>query len=145
MARGLKSGYFMKRLRDGSLGYLQRRGDDCIQAAIATCLQIPIYKVPDLHIDQQFYGGKDPEEIDRGIDEKLTRFARQHSITVKSHVARLPTSGRWIGVVSQPGLYSDHCLVMDGRECLFETMGDELGSIDYGHSDIDYGITLERR
>jgi hypothetical protein len=42
-AKGLKSGYFSTRLRDGSLGYLQRRTDDCLQAAIASCLQVPLH------------------------------------------------------------------------------------------------------
>jgi hypothetical protein len=32
-AKGLRGGYFMSRLGDGTLGYLQRRTDDCLQAS----------------------------------------------------------------------------------------------------------------
>ncbi len=41
-------GYFKAPLRDSSFGYLQRRPDDCVQAAIASFLQAQPYTVPDL-------------------------------------------------------------------------------------------------
>jgi hypothetical protein len=40
-AQGLKAGYFKMRLRDGTVGYFQRRTDDCVQASIASLLQMP--------------------------------------------------------------------------------------------------------
>jgi len=43
-------GYFQAPLRDGTTGYFQRRTDDCLQAAIASCCQIPPHLVPDLHL-----------------------------------------------------------------------------------------------
>ena len=52
VARGVNAGYYMTPLRDGSSGYLQRRPDDCLQAALASCLQIPPHKIPDLHLDE---------------------------------------------------------------------------------------------
>jgi hypothetical protein len=146
--RGLKAGYFMKRLRDGSVGYLQRRVDDCLQAAIASCCQIPIHKVPDLRIDTQLYvERKDPEEIERGVAEKMTRFMREYGITIMAYPSRLPTQGRWVGVVPRPGIYSDHCLLMDGKNVLFDTtnlMDDEIRSRIYDYADIEYGITFNR-
>jgi hypothetical protein len=144
--RGLRAGYFATRLRDGSLGYLQRRTDDCLQAAIATCLQIPPHEVPDLHIARQLFAGKDPEEIDRGIARTMGRWEDEHGVTVRYH-ARPPTSARrWIGVVTETADYDDHCLLLSRRDRLFDP-ANLLPSVtvsQYDATDCDYGITIER-
>jgi hypothetical protein len=150
--RGLTLGYFAMRLRDGSLGFVQRRADDCLQAAIASLLQIPMHKVPDLEIGKQLERGVEPEAINRGIAEEMGRWADGLGLTVTVHSATLPRSGRWIGIVPGPGvgeMSTDHCLVLDGRDCLMDT-GSPLGLItaedpvrSYGFDDVYYGITLE--
>jgi hypothetical protein len=63
--RGARLGYFRSPLPDGTYGYLQRRGDDCLRAALATAIQTPITEVPDLRADELAAAGMDPEEIQR--------------------------------------------------------------------------------
>jgi hypothetical protein len=149
MARGLRAGYYAMRLRDGSLGYVQRRADDCFQAAIASCLQIPMHKVPDLQINRQLDAGSEPEELNRAVDETLRRWLVGQGLRLVIHPAHLPTRGRWIGVVRGPEreeFANDHCLLMSGRDCLLET-SKPFGALDrvvrFGFEDVDYGITIE--
>jgi hypothetical protein len=145
--RGLKMGYFMTPLRDGTHGYFQRRTDDCLQAAVSSCSQIPPHRVPDLHIDQLLLAGKEPEEIMRIIGEKMTVFMGKHGVTIRVHPSP-PTSGRWIGVVPAGGVFFDHCLLMNGRDCLFDTAsllppGKDQAVSERDPADIEYGITIE--
>jgi hypothetical protein len=149
-AKGLKAGYFMTRLRDGTQGYLQRRTDDCLQAAIASCLQIPPHQVPDLQMERQLAAGMDPEEMERGIREKMGRWMDKHGVTVMYHASPPTSERRWIGVVREDDVYSDHCLLMNGRDCLFDAayLGPRLKdqpATEYDVTEIDYGITIERR
>jgi hypothetical protein len=137
------------RLRDGSIGYVQRRADDCFQAAIASCLRIPMHKVPDLQINRQLDAGREPEEVDRATDETMRRWLAGKGLQVKLHSGHLPTTGRWIGVVRGPEreeFANDHCLLMMGRDCLLET-SKPIGMLDravrFGYEDVDYGITIE--
>jgi hypothetical protein len=148
-AGGVGSGYYARRLRDGSLGYVQRRADDCLQAAIASCLQIPMHQVPDLQIHRQLDAGKDPEELAREIDEAMDRWLAEQGVQAIVHAAHLPTKGRWIGVVRGPQRVEfapDHCLLMSGRDCLMET-SQPVGALNstqgLGYEDVDYGITIE--
>jgi len=146
---GMRAGYYAMRLRDGSLGYVQRRADDCFQAAIASCLQIPMHQVPDVQINRQLDAGKEPEEINRQVDETMSRWLAGQGVQLTLHSGRLPTAGRWIGVVRGPEreeFANDHCLVMQGRDCLLETSkpyGDLDLAVHFGYEDVDYGITIE--
>jgi len=146
---GSRSGYFQTKLRDGSLGYFQRRFDDCLQAAIATCLQIPPHKVPDLHIEDQLAAGKEPDDVKQANREKMRRWLDGHGVTIVYHPTHLPTSGgRWIGVVrdTYSGYFADHCMVMSGHDALFDPSA-HLPSepLKYDIGDVDYGITIDRR
>ena len=150
VAQGLRAGYYAMRLRDGSLGYVQRRADDCLQAAIASCLQVPMHQVPDLQINRQLAAGTDPEELDRAIRETMGRWLAVQGVRFVLHAGSLPTSGRWIGVARGPSLddraAADHCLLMVGRDCLLETsrpVGDLDRELRLGYEDVDYGITIE--
>ena len=147
--KGLKSGYFSTRLRDGTLGYLQRRTDDCLQAALASCLQIPPHLVPDLHMEQQPASGTDPEEMERGIREKMDHWLDRRGYTIAYHPSALTSERRWIGVVKADDMYSDHCLLMTGRDCLFDPANlmpsRNQPATSYDTSDIDYAITMDRR
>jgi len=48
--QGRQAGYFQMRLRDGTTGYFQRGADDCLQASIASCIQVKPHLVPVLNI-----------------------------------------------------------------------------------------------
>ncbi len=57
-------------LSDGSRGYFMAEGrsDDCLQAAIATVLQVTPAQVPDLRLDERLMGGEPVAEImERGV------------------------------------------------------------------------------
>jgi hypothetical protein len=149
--RGREAGYFQMPLRDGTTGYFQRRTDDCLQAAIASCLQIPPYLVPDLQIDQQRIDDKEPEEIEGAGWQAMGRWMHKNGVTIKVHPGPKTTSRRWIGVVTSAyDSSTDHCLLMSGRDCLFDAASlvppgkDEPVSM-YEHADIDYAITIEQR
>ena len=145
-ARGLKNGYFQTRLADGTVGYLQRRTDDCLQMAIASLLQVAPHTIPDSRIDQRLEAGDDIEQIERDITLALTQWAARQGATITIHTT--PPNGRWIGVAPSrgDGAFSDHCLIMNGTTCLFDTSiivplndGDHL--VD--PATIEYGITIE--
>jgi hypothetical protein len=147
--KGLKAGYFMSRLRDGTLGYLQRRTDDCLQASLASLMQVPAPLVPDLHMERQLASGVDPEEMERGIAATMGCWLDKRGVTIAYHASPPTSARRWIGVVLENDAYSDHCLLMSGRDCLFDpanllpVKGGPVTAYDV--SDIDYGITIERR
>src|SRR5919112_1774289 len=51
---------------DDDIGYGMNpngTGDDCLRAAIATALQHPIERVPDLRLDEQLLAGDDPLDV----------------------------------------------------------------------------------
>lgn len=161
-------GYYETKLRDGTLGYsmkivdydsplavlLQRPvgRDDCLQAAVATCLQVPTPRVPNLHLDEQLSAGKEPAEIDRLAWSTMVRWAARRGLTIMIH-PRPPTSERrWIGVVPGPAdgaaEFQDHCLVMSRNDLLFDPMS--LGPAGLASSfaqprDIDYGIAFSEK
>ncbi len=149
---GWRTGYFQAELRDGTRGYFQRRVDDCLQAAIASCAQIPMPLVPDLQIDRQRALGREPEEIERVITQKLIAWTEANGLTIMFHPT-VPTTGRWIGVVpDERGPYLDHCLLMNGRDVLFDPASvlpagdDERASpagLDFFYC--EHAITIERR
>jgi hypothetical protein len=153
VGRGLQAGYFGHRLRDGTFGYLQRRLDDCLQAAVASLLEVPMHEVPDLNLHKQILsGGCDQKDVLRAANERMDRWIAQSGLTVNCHAAP-PISGRWIGVVlgsDSDVANGDHCLLMSGRDCLFDPAeyvppsGDRPASL-LGIEDVDYAITIERR
>jgi hypothetical protein len=149
-AKGVELGYFATKLRDGTTGYLQRRTDDCFQAAIASCLQVPAHLVPDWQLDRQLTAGREHEQIERVIWESLKRWTEQQGVTVTFHHTPPTSARRWIGVIETGKDYSDHCLLMSGRDCLFDpsrllpTRKDKPASA-WNPNDVTYGITIERR
>lgn len=143
---GARAGYFQTDLRDGTPGYYMRRADDCLQIAIATCAQIPPQKVPDLRLDVHVLAGRDPEEITLRAWETLTKWADRLGLSIVIHPKPPVTHRRWIGVVAQPGLFNDHCLVMHRRDRLHDPVSLWAGytTSDYDSDDIEFGITIER-
>jgi hypothetical protein len=148
--RGHKSGYFQLPLRDGTVGYFQRRTDDCFQVAIASCVQISPHRVPDLRIDEQRMVDMEPEEIERRNVDQMSQWMEHNGVTIMVHPVLPSTGKRWIGVVKQAyDSTADHCLLMSGRDCLFDPAnlvppGKDEPASTYGYADIDYGITIER-
>jgi hypothetical protein len=104
----------MTELRDGTVGFLQRRIDDCLQAAIASCAQISPYLVPDLNMEQQTAAGKDPEEVVSASLAKLGRWMDENGVAIRFHASPPWSARRWIGVIRDPRPLSDHCLLMSG-------------------------------
>jgi hypothetical protein len=150
--RGIKLGYFKTPLIDGTVGYFQRRIDDCVQASIASLLQMPPYLVPDLQIQEQIAAGKDPEEIDRTIDEKFAQWKAEYGLRIFSHATPPRWAKRWIGIITTGEPYSDHTLLMAGSDCLFDPAhflppdDDHPTALDnHTVADIDYGMTIEKR
>jgi hypothetical protein len=150
-ARGLKAGFFQMRLHDGTTGYLQRRTDDCVTAVIASLLQMPPYLVPDLQLDQQLSAGNDPEEIDRVIEQKFGQWTRKHGLTIMIHASPPVSAKRWIGMISADDEFSNHTLLMAGRDLLFDPAhllppgkDQPTALAGYTPSEIDHGITIER-
>lgn len=142
--RGANLGYFQTFLRDGTRGYHQRHFGDCMQMAIATCLQIRPDLVPNLHLDRLVCEGRDPEEIDRMYYATMNPWAEGNGLRIVEHAVPPSSERRWIGVVRAPD-YMDHCLVMSRSDFLFDPAGDVLGNDYADPADIDYGITVERR
>lgn len=147
--KGLNAGYYQTRLADGTLGYLQRRMDDCLQAAIACVLQIPPHQVPDLHLDELVQQGTDPELIDRKALSRLGQWEQRHGITITVHPTPPKTERRWIAIVpagNQP--YEDHCLIMNRATVLFDPStilpldDDEVTA--HNPAAIEYGITIQQ-
>jgi hypothetical protein len=108
--------------------------------------------VPDLHLDAQLGAGKEPEEIDRMIDQQFGRWTAKHGLTIVFHATPPTGAKRWIGMVTTDDPFSDHTLLMSGRDCLWDPAHllppgkDQPTALDnYGVGDIDYGITIDRR
>jgi hypothetical protein len=99
-------------------------------------------EVPDLQLARKVSAGMDPEEIDREVRRDLKRFTHRYGVKTALHTSRFPTAGRWIGLEFDPAPYSDHCYLMDGKECLFDA---EMGLTPWKEPKIDYGISLKRR
>jgi hypothetical protein len=147
--QGLQAGYFQMPLRDGTTGYFQRGTDDCLQASIASCVQVKPHLVPVLHIDQQMMLDKDPEEIELGNNVKMGRWMDQHGVTICRHTALPSAAKRWIGVVPSNGI-TQHCLLMTGRDVLFDCAswtqpGKDEPVSSYSYDDVNYAITIDRQ
>lgn len=152
--KGIARGYFKSPLTGGTFGYLQRRPDDCVQAALASYLQVPPYVVPAFDVDRLIAAGKDPEEIERISGGKVGRWLDKNAVTLVSHPTRLPVAAaRWIGLLGgkdDDPTANAHALLMDGRTVIFDTAWlvpprkDEPVS-QYALDDIEVGFTIERR
>ncbi len=143
---GYKLGYYERRLEDGSgVGYVMRRADDCLQAAIATCLGIPPMMVPDLRVDENQKVGVDPEEITRTSVLAMCRWAEAIGVQIMVHPTPPTSTRRWIGVLPRSGLFNDHCLVLSGRTIIHDPMVGGWGiSSEKNFTDIEFGLTLEK-
>lgn len=150
-AKGLKAGYFRAALRDGSWGWLQRRTDDCLSAAVASLLQIPMHQVPDLHIDRRLAQTGDLERAELEVWGEMLAWAERRGLTIVFHSTPPVWAKRWIGIVPQDGAFSDHCLVMAGRDALFDPSQplppgrNEPVSLYADPADVAVGITIEKR
>ena len=139
------------RLPDGSLGWFMRRRDDCLQAAIASVLQVPITEVPDAHIDRRLRKGEDPDELNRQMWAELAEWLAGRGLEVVVHPSVPVPADRWIGIVPKEGDFQSHCLVMSHEELLHDPA---RGIAEFerqqkvriwGPDDVMFGLTFEPR
>jgi hypothetical protein len=133
------------RLPTGERGYYQTRNDDCMRAAVATCLQVPIEDVPDPRLDERLAAGDDPDELDRLARAELEGWLAGRGLRLVRHW-RLPVDReRWIGVSPGPGEFGDHVLVMTRAEILFDPASYIPGMERLARlRPLSYGITFDR-
>jgi hypothetical protein len=108
------------RLPDRSTGYAMRRTDDCLQAAVATCLEIPMSDVPDSHIDDMLARGASVAAVDRAAWEQLTAWLASRGLAPVEHDKPPTHLKRWIGIVPAAQAFQSHSLVMAGTKILFD-------------------------
>lgn len=111
-----------RRLADGTLGYWveKNRADDCLRAALATCLQVAPEDVPDPRLDDRRDQGWSVERVEFYAREELAEWLDGRGLRKVVH-RRPPTwRRRWIGVICRSGVFSDHCLVMSRGELLHD-------------------------
>jgi len=136
-----------RRLADGTTGYLVRfpRTDDCFAAALATCLQVPIERVPDPCIDERLRAGDKPDDIDRDAKAELARWLTRRGLRMIVHTTVPANRCRWIGVVALEGLFVSHSMVMSFDEVLFDPTLD-FGPVRlWSACHVTYGISFNRR
>src|SRR5437762_1844887 len=102
MAKNAEQSARRTRLTDGTTGYHVRNGrrDDCLAAALATCLQVPIEEVPDPRIGERLDAGEAPEDIDRSAWRELRRWLAERGLQMCSHRTVPANRHRWIGIVA---------------------------------------------
>ncbi|MGH2975770.1 MAG: hypothetical protein ACRDLL_13005 [Solirubrobacterales bacterium] len=149
-----------QRLDDGETGYFQTRQDQCLQAAVATVLQVPLKRVPDAHVDAQRRVGKDPEDIVRMKVAQLQRWAGRRGLRIVISGDPPLEHKRWIGLIPYPDIpFGDHLLVMAGDRPYFNpeaaqmTMRNQLRlgrdlaprAVYQSPERIEFGVAFERR
>lgn len=107
------------RLSDGTTGYAMVRTDDCLRAAVATCIQVDIDEVPDARIDERLAAGESVERVDRESWRQMVEWLGGRGYEVVEH-AKPPNRGRWLGIVEIPQAFQSHTMVMAGRLVLFD-------------------------
>jgi hypothetical protein len=139
-------------LRDGTRGYLMKRPDQCFQAAVATCLQVPMDEVPDWRLDARSRAGECPDEIARDGWKELSRWLDARGLRIVTHRQMFPRMRRWIGVTDADPNYafSRHSLVMSGAEILHSGdnfLTDPRSNVRYHWkpSDVAYGFSFQSR
>lgn len=108
------------RLADGTVGYHQTRTDDCWRAAVATCIQIPIGKLPDARIDEHLAAGESVKAVDRAAWTQMTRWLDRRGWSLIEHPEPPTYLERWIGIVPVAQPLMSHCLIMRGDRILFD-------------------------
>ncbi len=146
----MRGGYFWTPLRDGTKGFLQRRRDDCLQFAIASAAQIPPNQIPDLRIEQQVGEGKDPQQIGEQNLNTMVEWMNRQGLRIMVHNNPPVSERRWIAVTPGREVFGDHCVLMSGRDPLFDPSQllpparDEPVSL-HDTTTILYALTIERR
>jgi hypothetical protein len=144
--QGMKQGFYRVPLREGGFGYLQRGLDDCLQAGVASLLQISPIKAPDVKLFELLATMK-PDEVGEVVVERLSAWQCKAGVQITIDTEPPWDEERWVGVVVGEDL--GHCLLMNGATPVFDCgiglpgwSGPEILS-DPGL--IDYGITIEVR
>jgi hypothetical protein len=109
------------RLRDGSVGWYQRRPDDCWSAAVASCLRLPLDAVPDLRLDQRLEQGMGAADVDRVAQGAVKKWLAARALTIVTY-DRVPVDPprRWVGIIPLGDWWVSHCVLMRYGEILFD-------------------------
>jgi hypothetical protein len=161
-------------LPGGLVGYGMERTDQCMPAALATVLQVPIERVPDPRLDDQLDAGRDPDEISRDARQSYGRWLDDRGLALVYHETLPVDRERWIGVCEYTqkmwarnrmigrwhGLaldfprpeeaFMDHCLVMSFDRLLFDPaigLPAPPGTRlrHWRPDEITYGLTVDRK
>lgn len=136
-------------LADGSVGWAAQRPDDCQRAAIATCLQVPIWEVPDPHLDERLARGRESVgTISRRTWEELDAWLAARGLRRRMH--RPPEDlDRWVGIVpGGAGAFQGHALVMVGDQVLFDPASPHaarLRMLVFNRAHVACGLSFEKR
>jgi hypothetical protein len=133
-------------LPDGTVGYYIRRGDDCMAAALATLIQVPLDEVPNARLVDRASAGEGREQTSRSAWEELERFAASRGLRFEIHDPPPWRRARWVGVIPGGLLPHDgHALLMCRKRIVF----DPSSNIDISHTwtidRIAWGLTAHKR
>jgi hypothetical protein len=133
-----------RRLADGTVGWFIRlpRLDQCWQAAVATCLQVPLDDVPDARLDARQMEGESVERIDSSAKREFEAWLARRGLQMVEHRTPPWQHPRWIGIVPDVGHFNDHCMLMCGDRVLFDPCDLGYPFVKYTASDVDSGITF---
>ena len=145
LAERLIEKYFppTRNLRDGTIGYSISRRDDCLRAAVATCLQVPPKRVPDPRIDERYARGCTCDRINDLVWGGLREWLAERGLRFRLHDSPPWELARWIGIVPKDGFAQDHCLVMERDVILFDPAFIVGVTCSYCPTEIETGLSFE--
>lgn len=135
----------------GLIGYHQSSRWDCMRAAVATVLQVPLEAVPDLLRDDVAESRTNCVDYDAFCERafaELSDWAAERNLEMVFSVEVPLDRELWIGIVPLPGHFTNHSLVMHRRSIAFdpaEQWPAPSGYIPkrYSPSDVAYGVTFD--
>lgn len=140
-------------LPNGDTGWCVRRSDDCLAAAVASLLQVPIDQVPDPNLDASIAAGANADELATQMWSDLSRWAQDRGLQMTYHEQVPVDADRWIGIIPMFGFglaaFADHCVVcMRDGTILFDptcnvTVRPGLRLKTYQRLDIKAGISFQ--
>lgn len=158
----------------GEVGYCMERTDQCLQAAIATAIQVPIEQLPDLRLDQRVVRGEPTDEVNRTSWARMGAWLAKRGLALQFHEQVPVHRHRWVGVITAGPLgdedidylvnllgvtreviegreyFNDHCLVMSYDRLVFDpsigiTPPPGLAVREWDPDEITYGISFDKK
>ena len=110
----------VERLEDGRLAWSQRREDDCMAAAVATLLQVPIEQVPDSRYDEQIEAGVPHAIVVSQALADMASWATSRGLRMRFHHPPPVDRDAWLAVAPGDGPGDSHIAVCSGAELVFD-------------------------